>query len=240
MQCLAADVGLTQVPEAEQFMKAAVELKKNHDLSDILLFLTHPRTVALGLRDSRIDWPKDLLVSPARLAQEGIELTRSIRGGGVTYHWEGQLVCYPVVCLQPHERDISNYMAKLEQVGIEALAHCGVRAYRSRESSAHLGLWSEGRKIVSMGIRVANWITSFGFAMNLGGDYWESCFVRPCGLHGVKLITVQDIIGKSPLRSHVIQAIKDSFASVFGRRIENSSQDFCGLLSWLRKSAITI
>jgi lipoate-protein ligase B len=240
MQCVAADIGLTRVPEAEKFMKAAVDLKTTNDLSDILLFLTHPRTVALGLRDSRVEWPKDLLVSPARLSQEGISLTRSVRGGGITYHWEGQVVCYPILTLRPHERDISSYMIKLEQVGMESLRRFGVLAHRRRDSSAHLGLWFDGRKIVSMGIRVANWVTSFGFAMNLGGDYHESSYVRPCGLRGVGLITLQDIIGKAPLRSQIIHAVKDSFASVFGRKLENSSPQFFGLLDSLRNSVTAV
>lgn len=218
--CFIANLGIADVPKVERFMAAAVALRVKEEAPDILLFLAHPKTVAVGLRDHRSERPKDLLVSRKRLEDEGIALTRSVRGGGITYHWPGQVVCYPIIALSPKERDIPVYMSRLEQVGIETLRHFGLAADRRRNSAAHVGLWLDGKKIVSMGVRVSNWITSFGFALNLEGDHSPSRYVRPCGLEGVKLTTVQEALHQAPPRQWITEAICESFAAVFGRNTQ--------------------
>ncbi len=196
-QCIFADLGVLGLPRAEALMNAVGARVGMREMPDLLFFLAHPPTVAVGLKDRGADPPKDLLVSPERLVDEGIALVRSIRGGGITYHWPGQVVCYPVLRLSPIERDISAYMTKLEDVGITTLKQVGINATRRRESAAHIGLWVDGKKIVSMGIRVSRWVTSFGFAMNLDGDFSPSRYIRPCGLDGVKLTSIEEVSGKS-------------------------------------------
>jgi lipoate-protein ligase B len=219
-ECLCTDLGVIEVPEAERLMSAWQRLCVVRETPDLLLFLAHPKTVAVGLRDQRVCTPKDLLVSPKQLEEEGIALARSIRGGGITYHWPGQVVCYPVIALQPQERDLPAYMSKLEQVGVEALRCFGLEAHRRRDSAAHVGLWLNGKKLVSMGVRVSGWVTSFGFALNLEGDHRQSRYVRPCGLEGVKLTTLEEALGKAPPRPWVIEALTASFVRVFGRTVK--------------------
>ena len=98
-KCLCTDLGVTGVSDAERLMSAWQGLCIAREAPDLLLFLAHPQTVSLGLRDRSARVPKDLLVSPKKLEEEGIALTRYIRGGGITYHWPGQVVCYPVLAL---------------------------------------------------------------------------------------------------------------------------------------------
>ncbi len=191
------------------------EIRDN--LPDLLFFLAHPKTVSVGLRDRHHVQPKDLLVPVERLQREGIEFVRSVRGGGITYHWPGQVVCYPVIALGKKERDIPAYMNKLEQVGIETLDSFGLKVHRKRDSAAHLGLWIGGKKIVSMGVRVSNWVTSFGFAINLEGDISPSAYVRPCGIEGARLTTLEKVLGEAPPREKVIDKTIECFASVFRR-----------------------
>lgn len=211
-------------------MSEARTLRLQGRAPDLLLFLAHPKTVAVGLRDYSVDRPEDLLVSPRKLEEEGIALTRSVRGGGITYHWAGQIACYPVVKLRPSERDIPGYMHKLEQVAIEALKCFGVNVTRREGRAAYVGLWHEGAKVVSMGVRVSNWVTSFGFAINLEGDHAPSKYVRPCGLEGVELLTVEEILGKAPPRAWVIEAVKERFAAVFSRKLDAMPDDFARCL----------
>ncbi|MGB6064383.1 MAG: lipoyl(octanoyl) transferase LipB [Desulfomonilaceae bacterium] len=219
-KCVCEDLGVIDVSDAERLMSALQALRVSGSVPDILLFLAHPKTVAVGLRDRRACKPRDLLVSTKRLQGEGIALARSLRGGGITYHWPGQIVCYPVLSLCPGERDVPLYMQKLEQVCIEAMRCFDVEAKRSRESAAHVGLWLDGKKLVSMGVRISNWVTSFGFALNLEGDHAPACYVRPCGLEGVKLTTLEEVHGKAPPRSWVIEALTRGFVKVFGRTVE--------------------
>lgn len=216
-RCVHADLGVVTLPAVEQLMSEAVDLRARNDIPDLLLFMAHPPTVALGLRDRGAGKPPDLLVSPEQLMHEGIALTRSIRGGGITYHWPGQVVCYPVLALGLEERDVTSYMFKLEQVGIQVLRSLGIEAERRRQSAAHVGLWIGERKILSMGVRIRNWITSFGFALNLEGDYSRSRYVRPCGIEGACFSTVEELLGSAPSREHVVEEIRANFASVFDR-----------------------
>jgi lipoate-protein ligase B len=224
--CLCADLGIIEVFEVERLMSAWQGLRVAGDASDLLLFLAHPETVAVGLRDRGTRTPKDLLVSPKQLEEEGIVLARSIRGGGITYHWPGQVVCYPVMSLRSGERDVPAYMHNLEQVGIEALRCFGLEVDRRRETAAHVGLWLEGKKLVSMGVKISNWVTSFGFALNLEGDHRRSCYVKPCGLEGVRLTTIEEVLGKAPPRPWVIEALTASFARVFGRTMTRVQAGF--------------
>lgn len=221
--CLVTDLGLMGIPEAEEFMGKARNLRADDEIPDLLLFMSHPRTVAVGLKDRQVEHPKDLLVPLARLEREGIAFTRSVRGGGITYHWPGQVVCYPVLALRPEERSIPGYMHKLEEVGIRTLRRFGVEAERRRDAAAYVGLWSDGRKVVSMGVRISKWVTSFGFVINLQGDHRESQYVRPCGLEGVCLVTLEELLGAPPSRSLVVDVIEENFTEVFDRALEQMS-----------------
>lgn len=218
--CWYYDLGLTAVPQAEAIMSVMGTKRLHGELHDLLLFMAHPRTVALGLRHGAEEHPKDLLVTPQRLEDEGIALTRSVRGGGITYHWPGQVVCYPVLHLGPGERDVPAYMYRLEEVGILTMKQFGVVVARRRASAAHVGLWIDDRKLVSMGIRIARWVTSFGFVINVGGEHRPSAYIRPCGIEGATIATLEEIIGYAPPRSHVIRVVKESFGSVFGRSLK--------------------
>jgi lipoate-protein ligase B len=216
-KCLIASIGRLSVCEAERSMEAVRDLRTRLKIDDLVFFLAHPETVSVGLKDRNQAQPKDLLVSLERLEQEGIAFVRSERGGGITYHWPGQVVCYPVLALGKNERDIPAFMNKLEQVGIETLKSFGLDVHRRRDSAAHIGLWLNGKKIVSMGIRISNWVTSFGFAINLEGDFSASAYVRPCGIKGARLTTLEEALGSAPPRQKVIETVTECFASVFRR-----------------------
>jgi lipoate-protein ligase B len=229
-QCLFSDLGLLDLPRAEALMLSASKLVAAREVPDLLFFLAHPPTVALGIRDRGTGPPKDLLVSRERLAAEGIALVRSVRGGGITYHWPGQLVCYPVLQLNPAERSIVAYMTGLEDVGMATLRKLGLDATRRRDSAAYIGLWIGEKKIVSMGIRVSRWVTSFGFAVNLDGDLAPSRYVRPCGIEGAQLTSIEELLGKAPSRAQLLEMVKESFGTVFQRTLEPMSQDLLATL----------
>ncbi len=219
-KCLYSDLGVTALPRAEELMSAARDRRLSGDIPDLLLFMAHPPTIALGLRERSVEHPKDLFVSPQQLEDEGIALVKSVRGGGITYHWPGQVVCYPVVLLRTDERDIPAYMNRLEEVGIRTLREYGVNVSRRRDSSAHVGLWIGNRKFVSMGIRISRWVTTFGFVINLEGDHKPSAYIRPCGIEDAELETLEELLGHAPPRSQMMETIKKYFVEVFGRTPE--------------------
>lgn len=211
------DLGTISVSSAEELMCSATRLRSENHIPDMVFLLSHPKTVAVGLKDRSAMCPKDLLVGLDRLEEEGITFVRSIRGGGITYHWPGQVVCYPVIALEPGERNLPKFMSRLELVGIKTLERFGLEAGRRRDSPAHIGLWYGSKKIMSIGVRISSWVTSFGFAINVEGDYTKSCYVRPCGIEGAMLTTMEDALGWSPARCTVIEALKQGFREVFGK-----------------------
>ncbi len=211
------DLGVAGVGHTEEFMTQIADLRAEDLIADILLFVTHPKTVTVGLKDRNSSIPKDLLVTREELRAQGIEFTGCIRGGGITYHWPGQIVCCPIMLLDQNARNISKHMEKLEQVGILTFRSFGLDVSRRRDTAAHIGLWLGSRKIMSMGIKVSRWVTSFGFAVNVQGDFSQSKYVRPCGIEGACLTTLEEVLGTAPSREQVIQAICENFAQVFER-----------------------
>ncbi len=233
--CLVAHLGTIDVPTAESLMTRAVELRLKKEFPDLLLFLSHPPTVALGLKDRCVEAPVDLLVPRAQLDREGILFTRSVRGGGITYHWPGQVVCYPVLALNAGERDAPAYMAKLEEIGLRTLQEFGIPAARRRDAASYVGLWIGDKKLISMGVRITHWITSFGFALNLEGDHSRSCYVRPCGIDGACLTTMEEILGEAPPRFQVIDSLKKNFALVFECELQTIPQGMIERMGGLKQ-----
>jgi lipoate-protein ligase B len=224
------------VPDLERLMMSAARLRSNDAIPDLLLFSAHPKTVALGLRGGNAGQPKDLLVPVERLQEEGIALTRSVRGGGITFHWPGQVVCYPVMLLGPGERDIPGFMNKLEEVGIRTFSRFGLNVTRKRDSSSHVGLWRGNEKVASMGIRVSKWVTSFGFVINVEGNHRESAYVRPCGLEGIVLATMEEILGHAPPRGMVIETVTESFGVVFNRVLKPMPAELLDMIRLIHAS----
>jgi lipoate-protein ligase B len=211
------NLGIVSLNEADRLMHILTQWRSEEGIADSLFLLSHPPSLAVGARELN---QADLLMPLSFFENQGIYLYKNIRGGGLTYHWDGQLVCYPVLKLKHHEQNISNYMYKLEEVALRTLKDLGIVAERKREKAAQIGLWLGNNKIASMGIHVSKWITSWGFALNLYGDKSPADFIRPCGLEGVNLITVEDVMGFKPLKRSVMERVIYHFGEVFNRKVE--------------------
>ena len=97
-------------------------------------------------------------------------MLRADRGGRSTWHGPGQLVCYPILDLRDHGKDLRRYAHDLERVVIDALADVRHRSRGAGEDREHVGVWVEDRKIASLGIRASNWVVHHGFALNVDCD----------------------------------------------------------------------
>ena len=212
------NLGNINLSETELLMKHFVKLRTEDKIPDLLLILSHYPVLSIGAR--KLD-QNDLLKPLAYFEQNGIELYKSNRGGGLTYHWQNQLVVYPILKLRKEEQHISKYMYNLEEVGLRSLYDLGIKAERKRDNTAQIGLWHKDNKIASMGISVSKWVTSYGFAVNLGGDFNFSNYIRPCGLD-VKLTTVAEVNGFNPDRNQVVKRVVKHFENVFNRKSDKS------------------
>ncbi len=207
------DVGVIDVPTADGFIADLTTLRRKEKIPDVLLFLAHSPCLSVGARQLNKD---DFLKPLDFFSQHGIPLYKTVRGGGLTFHWPGQLICYPVLKLAPEERNIPQYMFHLEEIGLRTLADIGVQASRKRDKTAQIGLWVGDNKIASMGIRISQWVTSYGFALNLDGDATMSRFIRPCGLDA-DLVTVEQQTGAAPARAFVREKVLTLFAETMNR-----------------------
>jgi lipoyl(octanoyl) transferase len=175
-------LGRVPYSDALELQRTLVEDRRAGRVGDVLLLLEHPHVITLGTRADPAR--SNVLASPARLAQLGVEVSETGRGGDVTYHGPGQLVAYPILNLKPDRADVYNYVRNLEQVMIAVTGTFGVESGRIEGLT---GAWVGGGKIGAIGVRISRWITSHGFAYNVSTDLDYFNLIVPCGLrdHGV-------------------------------------------------------
>ena len=181
-----AHLGLRPYAEALELQRAVARARTAGEIAqDVLLLLEHPPVVTLG-RSARD--PGTLLATPELLAARGVERFEVDRGGDVTFHGPGQLVGYPIIDLNRHKPDLHWYLRQVEEVLIRALATFGIPAERNPGLT---GVWTEGRKIASIGVHARQWITWHGFALNVTTDLSYFDLMVPCGIHGVTMTSVE-------------------------------------------------
>ncbi len=128
-----------------------------------------------------------LLASPEFLAERGVEVCETDRGGDITYHGPGQLVVYPIIDLKTAGIRVVEYVRLLEQAVIDAIAPMGLAGFRD---PAATGVWvspaggGPDAKVCAIGVRVRKWITMHGLALNVRPDLDHFGLIVPCGLPG--------------------------------------------------------
>jgi len=130
---------------------------------------------------------RHLLASPALLANRGVELFEVERGGDVTFHGPGQLVGYPIVDLKRHKRDLHWYLRQVEEALIRSIAPFGLAGERR---AGLTGVWTEGRKLASIGVHARDWVTWHGFALNVTTDLRYFDLIVPCGIDAVEMSSI--------------------------------------------------
>src|SRR5512146_13800 len=176
---------------------------------DLLLLVEHPPVVTLG-RSSK---ERNLLASPALLAERGVELFEVERGGDVTSHGPGQLVGYPIIDLKRHRRDLHWYLRRVEEALIHALEEFGIVAERN---PGFTGVWTLGRKIASIGVHARDWVTWHGFALNVTTNLSYFDLMVPCGIEAVTMTSMaRELGGAEPSMREVEDAVVRAFAELF-------------------------
>ena len=210
-ELLIEHLGTMPYAEALEYQRAIARARISGEIpQDVLLLVEHPPVVTLG-RASRDE--RYLLESPEHLASRGIELFEVERGGDVTFHGPGQLVGYPIIDLKRHRQDLHWYLRTLEAALIEALAAFGIVAERN---VGFTGVWTQGRKIASIGVHARNWVTWHGFALNVTTDLSYFDVMVPCGIEAVTMTSIaRELGGNTPEMSRVESAAVDALASAF-------------------------
>ncbi len=183
-------------------------------LPDTLLFVEHPHVLTIGRRATH----SGILASQALLEARGVSVFESNRGGKVTYHGIGQLVCYPIINLSPDREDVQAYVRDLEEVLIRALADFGIESFRIKGLT---GVHTTVGKVAAIGVHIARWITTHGFALNVNTDLSFFDLIIAC--EGEPVTSMQKLLGRELDLSEVEDRIIARFAEVFGMRAESKS-----------------
>ena len=203
-------LGVIPYAEGLEIQKQFVEERKAGHIPDQLLLLEHPPVITLGVktRNNR----SNIVAAPAILAAEGVEIFETGRGGDVTYHGPGQLVGYPIVDLKPDRCDVHRYVRDVEEVMILAAAAFRIEAGRLPGLT---GAWVGNEKLAAIGVRIAKWVTSHGFAFNVNTTLDHFDFIVPCGIADKGVTSLQRLLGREVAMSDVEDAVELAFRRVF-------------------------
>lgn len=195
-------------------MQAAFEASVAASASpDTLLLLEHDPVVTLG-RGAK---PAHVLFTPAELAARGVSVHETGRGGDVTWHGPGQIVGYPIVNLArtPATKDVRKFVRSLEEILIRVCADFGVVAGRDPENA---GVWVGREKIGAIGVRIAKWVSTHGFALNVSPDLSQFDLILPCGIPG-RGVTSLERLGAGASLDEAQTRIVEHAKAVFAREI---------------------
>lgn len=180
--------------------------------SNYLIWVEHPPVYTIGNRGN-ID---HLLLDKEQLESRDIEFFKTNRGGDITYHGPGQIVCYPILDLENFFTDISRYLRLLEQSIIDILALYDINGIRSEGET---GVWIGGslpRKICAIGIRTSRWVTMHGFALNVNTELKYFDHIIPCGITNKGVTSVERELGVSVNMIEVKEKLKMTLSQHFG------------------------
>lgn len=185
------DLGLMDYKQVWDYQQSLfdeiVDIKKENRKSNsnvstpnYLLFVEHPHVYTLG-KSGDIS---NLLINENELIDKNATFYKINRGGDITYHGPGQVVCYPILDLENFFTDIHKYLRFLEEVIILSLKNYQIFGERNEGKT---GVWLDTktpfpRKICAMGVRASRWVTMHGFALNVNVDLNYFNNIIPCGL----------------------------------------------------------
>jgi lipoate-protein ligase B len=203
-------LGLVPYREGLRLQDECVRARADGETGDTLLLLEHPPVLTAG----RGTGEGSLKADAATLARTGLEVVPVSRGGDVTWHGPGQLVGYPVCDLAARGHDLHRFLRGLEQGLLDALGRWGIDAHRSE---GRTGVWVGERKLASIGIAVRRWVSYHGFALNVRPDLGHFDLIHPCGLKGVRMTSMAELLGGAcPSWTEVLAAVSADVAAALG------------------------
>ena len=205
-------LGVVPYAEAWELQRALAGAVSQGAIPDTILLLEHPPTVTTGRRtaEGELHIPEDAEV----------EVVETDRGGKSTFHGPGQLVCYPIFDLKRHGQDVKRYCRELEEALILTLAKLGIEGERI---DGLTGVWLTGppRKIASIGIHIAKWVTTHGYALNVDLDPAPfTQWITACGLEDAAFTTVARELGLPITVDETRAPALEALAEVFGLELE--------------------
>ncbi len=193
--------------------EAALALQKETELAvkngvqpDTLLLLEHPHTFTIGRRGDS----SSILLDREQLGSRNVTLFETNRGGKVTYHGLGQVVGYPIINLSPDREDVHRYVRDLEEVLIRTMTDFGIDSFRIEGLT---GVHTQRGKVAAIGVHIARWVTTHGFALNVNTDLSYFDLIIACD--GEPVTSMEELLGTETELNVVEDRIAVNFANVF-------------------------
>jgi lipoyl(octanoyl) transferase len=217
------NLGLVPYDEAWELQRSLAGAVSQGAIPDTILLLEHPPTVTTGRRteEGELHIPDGAEV----------EIVATDRGGKSTFHGPGQLVCYPIFDLKRHGQDVKRYCRDLEEALILTLAKLGLEGERI---DGLTGVWvtrsavpgGPPRKIASIGIHIAKWVTTHGYALNVDLDPSPfTQWITACGLEDAAFTTVARELGRPVTVNETRAPALEALAEVFELELEDLPAD---------------
>jgi lipoyl(octanoyl) transferase len=206
------NLGTVPYREAWDLQRSLAGAVSQGAIPDTVMLLEHPPVVTLGRRtaDDELHVPDGA----------DVEVVETDRGGKSTYHGPGQLVCYPILDLARHGRDVKKYVRDLEEALIRTLAAFGLQGTRIEGLT---GVWMHPppRKVASIGVHVSRWVTTHGYALNVDLDPAPfTDWITACGLEDAAFTTMARELGRPVAVDEVRPPAAQALADVFGLELE--------------------
>ena len=198
------DLGLSDYNDTWKLQKKLQSKRILGEIEDHLLLVEHPPVFTLGKNAS-----KQHIINNS----EDVSIIQTDRGGNITFHGPGQLVCYPILDLNHYKRSITWYMRELEQLIIDVLGEYGIKASRKKGLT---GTWVKDKKIAALGVRISRWVTMHGFSLNINPDLNFYKNIIPCGIKEYGVTSMAKIMGNEvPSMDEVKTKITKHFTKNF-------------------------
>ena len=193
--------------QTEIFNSVIEASKEGKPYENRIIFCTHPHVYTIGKHGKQ----ENMLICDDMLSRIGAEVFRIDRGGDITYHGPGQLVCYPILCLEDFNLGLKGYLHLLEEAVIRTCSHYGIQSGRVDGAT---GVWIDintprERKICAMGVRSSHFVTMHGLALNVNTDLKYFDYINPCGFTNKGVTSIEKETGVQVSMDEVRRILTD-------------------------------
>ena len=169
--------------DAIKFMEKRLENVSQNKSVDLVWILEHEEIYTGGTSYKENE-----------VLDKSIEIIKTNRGGKITYHGPGQLICYFVIDLKKRKKDIRNFISIIEKTIIDTLDFYGIKTFADKDN---VGVWyndnSNIKKIAAIGVRISKWIAYHGFSININNDLKRYKAIVPCGIKDKGVTNLEEI-----------------------------------------------
>ena len=169
--------------DAKKMMEERLLNVDQNKSNELIWTLEHPDIYTAGTSYNEND-----------ILDKSIKILKTNRGGKITYHGPGQLICYFVIDLKKRKKDIRNFITIIEKTIIDTLQFFNIKAFSDKEN---IGIWykdnEQTKKVAAIGVRISKWIAYHGFSININNNLEKYKAIIPCGIKDKGITNLKQI-----------------------------------------------